>query len=136
MSQPLQPSTEIATRAAYGKKLAELGERYKNIVVLDADLSGSTQTCLFAKKFPERFFNVGVAERDLMGTAAGLAQSGLTVFTSTFAMFAAGRAWEIVRQSIAYPHFNVKICPTHAGITVGEDGASLRTKTNLGISSC
>jgi len=114
----------IATRAAYGKKLVELGEKHPEIVVLDADLSGSTKTNSFAKKFPERFFNVGVAEQDLMGTSAGLAQSGHTVFASTFTMFATGRAWEIVRQSIAYPHFNVKICSSHAGITVGEDGAS------------
>lgn len=124
MSQPIPASPEIATRVAYGKKLAELGDTHPEIVVLDADLSGSTQTNQFAKKFPKRFINVGVAEQDLMGTAAGLAHSGHTVFASTFAMFAAGRAWEIVRQSIAYPHLNVKICPTHAGITVGEDGAS------------
>lgn len=114
----------MATREAYGKKLAELGGEHPDIVVLDADLSGSTKTAIFAKKFPERFFNVGVSEQDLMGTAAGLAQSGFTVFASTFTMFAAGRAWEIVRQSVAYPHFNVKICSSHAGITVGEDGAS------------
>lgn len=113
-----------ATRQAYGEKLAELGESHPEIVVLDADLSGSTKTNLFAKKFPKRFFNVGVSEQDLMGTAAGLALEGHTVFASTFTMFAAGRAWEIVRQSIAYPHLNVKICPSHAGITVGEDGAS------------
>ncbi len=114
----------LSTRVAYGRRLAELGESNPKIVVMDADLSGSTQTGIFAKKYPERFFNVGVAEQDLMGTAAGLAQSGFTVFASTFAMFAAGRAWEIVRQSIVYPHFNVKICPSHSGITVGEDGAS------------
>lgn len=114
----------VATREAYGQKLAELGKAHPDIVVLDADLSGSTKTGVFAKKYPDRFFNVGVAEQDLMATAAGLAQSGLTVFASTFAMFAAGRAWEVVRQSIAYPKLNVKICPTHAGITVGEDGAS------------
>lgn len=114
----------IATREAYGKYLLELGKEHDNIAVLDADLSGSTKTKLFAEAFPNRFFNVGVAEQNLMGTAAGLAHSGLTVFASTFTMFAAGRAWEIVRQSIAYPHFNVKICSTHAGITVGEDGAS------------
>lgn len=118
--QPLN----IATRSAYGKKLAELGKTHPEIVVLDADLSGSTKTNIFAEKFPERFFNVGVAEQDLMGTAAGIAQSGFTVFASTFTMFATGRAWEIVRQSIVYPHMNVKICSSHAGITVGEDGAS------------
>ncbi|OVE82054.1 transketolase [bacterium K02(2017)] len=114
----------IPTRKAYGLKLAELGETNPNIVVLDSDLSCSTQTHIFAKKFPERFINNGVAEQDMMGTAAGLAQSGKTVFTSTFTIFATGRAWEIVRQSICYPNFNVKICSTHAGITVGEDGAS------------
>lgn len=115
---------KIATREAYGKCLAELGKTHPEIVVVDADLSGSTKTALFAKAFPERFFNVGVAEQNLMGVAAGLAHAGNTVFASTFTMFAAGRAWEIIRQSIAYPHFNVKICSTHAGITVGEDGAS------------
>lgn len=114
----------VATRNAYGSRLALLGESHPEIVVLDADLSGSTMTKDFAKKFPERFFNCGVAEQDLMGTAAGLAHSGFTVFASTFAMFATGRAWEIVRQSICYPHLNVKVCASHAGITVGEDGAS------------
>lgn len=115
---------KIATREAYGKRLAELGKTHPEIVVVEADLSGSTKTNVFAKAFPERFFNVGVAEQNLMGVAAGLAHSGHTVFASTFAMFAAGRAWEIVRQSIVYPHLNVKVCPSHAGITVGEDGAS------------
>ena len=115
---------QVATRDAYGKTLAALGDVDNKIVVMDADLSGSTKTGIFAKAFPERFFNVGVAEQDLMGTAAGLAEAGLTVFTSTFTMFATGRAWEIVRQSVAYPQMNVKVCSTHAGITVGEDGAS------------
>lgn len=114
----------IGTRNAYGQKLAALAGVHPEIVVLDADLSGSTQTKLFAKVAPGRFFNCGVAEQDLMGTAAGLAHEDLTVFASTFAMFAAGRAWEIIRQSICYPNLNVKVCPTHAGITVGEDGAS------------
>lgn len=116
--------SEIATREAYGKKLAELGEKHPNIVVLDADLSCSTKTEVFAKKFPHRFFNMGVAEQDLMGTAAGLAACGKIAFVSTFAMFATGRAWEPLRQSIAYTHLNVKICASHAGLTVGEDGAS------------
>ena len=111
-------------RAAYGKTLAQLGEENKNIVVLDADLSCSTQTCIFAKAFPERFFNVGIAEQDLMTTAAGLATTGKIPFVSTFAMFATGRAWEQIRNTIAYPNFNVKIVSTHGGITVGEDGAS------------
>ena len=115
---------KIGTRDAYGQKLAALAPLHKNIVVLDADLSGSTKTKSFQKIAPERFFNCGVAEQDLVGTAAGLAHDGFTVFASTFAMFAAGRAWEVIRQSVAYPKLNVKICPTHAGITVGEDGAS------------
>lgn len=123
-AQTTEPSAKIATREAYGKYLAELGKAHPEIVVVDADLSGSTKTNIFAKAFPERFFNVGVAEQNLMGVAAGLAHSGRTVFASTFTMFATGRAWEIVRQSIAYPHLNVKICSSHAGITVGEDGAS------------
>jgi transketolase len=109
---------------AYGETLAQLGEENPKIVVLDADLSGSTKTAIFGKKFPERFFNMGVSEQDMMGTAAGFALCGKTVFASSFAMFATGRAFEIVRNSIAYPHLNVKICATHAGLTVGEDGAS------------
>lgn len=128
-----EQSLNIATRSAYGKKLAELGKTHPEIVVLDADLSGSTKTNVFAEKFPERFFNVGVAEQDLMGTAAGLAHSGFTVFASTFTMFATGRAWEIVRQSIVYPHMNVKICSSHAGITVGEDGASHQIVEDIGL---
>lgn len=111
-------------RAAYGKTLAEIGAVNKNIVVLDADLSCSTQTCVFAKTFPERFFNVGIAEQDLMTTAAGLSTTGKIPFVSTFAMFATGRAWDQIRNTIAYPNFNVKIVSTHGGITVGEDGAS------------
>ncbi|NLY71834.1 MAG: transketolase family protein [Clostridiales bacterium] len=115
---------KIATRQAYGETLAALGERDENIVVLDADLSGSTMTKVFAGKFPDRFFNVGIAEQNLYGIAAGLAVSGKVVFASTFAMFATGRAFEIIRNSIGYPHANVKICATHAGVTVGEDGGS------------
>ncbi len=115
---------DIATRVSYGNVLIELGAEDKNIVVLDADLSGSTKTADFARKFPERFFNAGIAECNMMGMAAGLAISGKTVFASTFAMFAAGRAYEVIRNSIAYAEANVKICATHAGITVGEDGAS------------
>ncbi len=115
---------KIATRQAYGETLAALGEKDENIVVLDADLSGSTMTKIFASKFPDRFFNVGIAEQNLYGIAAGLAVSGKVVFASTFAMFATGRAFEIIRNSIAYPHANVKICATHAGVTVGEDGGS------------
>lgn len=115
---------KIATRQAYGEILAALGAENENIVVLDADLSGSTMTKLFAKEFPGRFFNMGIAEQNLYGVAAGLAVSGKTAFASTFAMFAAGRAFEIIRNSIGYPHANVKICATHAGLTVGEDGGS------------
>lgn len=111
-------------RAAYGKTLVELGKENSNIVVLDADLSCSTQTCAFAKEFPERFFNVGIAEQDLMTVAAGLSLTGKIPFVSTFAMFASGRAWEQVRNTIAYSKLNVKIVSTHGGITVGEDGAS------------
>ena len=113
-----------ATREAYGEALRELGGRNRDIVVLDADLSKSTKTNLFAKDYPERFFNVGIAEQNLMGTAAGLAAAGKIPFVSTFAMFAAGRAFEQVRNSICYPRLNVKIAATHAGLTVGEDGAS------------
>lgn len=115
---------KMATRQAYGNTLAALGKKNENIVVLDADLSGSTMTKVFAKEFPERFFNVGIAEQNLYGIAAGMAISGKTVFASTFAMFAAGRAFEIIRNSIGYTGANVKICATHAGVTVGEDGGS------------
>lgn len=114
----------IATREAYGAALAELGEKYKDVVVLDADLSKSTKTNDFKKKYPDRFFNMGISEQDLMGTAAGLATCGKIPFASTFAMFATGRAFEQIRNSIAYPKLNVKIAATHAGITLGEDGAS------------
>jgi len=111
-------------RAAYGKTLVELGKENKDIVVLDCDLSKSTQTCMFQKEFPERFFNIGIAEQDAICTAAGLASAGKVAFVSTFAIFASGRAWEQVRNSVAYPRFNVKIVGTHGGLTVGEDGAS------------
>ncbi len=117
-------SDKMATRQAYGEALIELGKKRNDIVVLDADLSKSTMTVGFSKEFSGRFFNMGIAEQNLMGTAAGLATSGKTVFASSFAMFAAGRAFEIVRNAICYPSLNVKICATHAGITVGEDGAS------------
>lgn len=113
-----------ATRAAYGRALESLGHSREDIVVLDADLSGSTKTAAFGKSFPDRFFNMGVAECNMMGFAAGLALSGKTVFASSFAMFAAGKAWEQIRQSICVPNLNVKIVASHAGITVGEDGAS------------
>lgn len=111
-------------RAAYGETLVELGGENPNIVVLDADLACSTQTIKFQKAYPERFFNMGVAEQDAVGTAAGLAYSGKTAFFSTFAVFASGRAWDQVRCSVAHSKFNVKIVATHGGVTVGEDGAS------------
>ncbi len=114
---------KIATREAYGKALVELGEKY-NFVVMDADLAEATKTLYFKKAFPERFFDCGIAEGNMMSVAAGIAATGKTVFASSFAMFAAGRAFEQVRNSIGYPHLNVKIGATHAGITVGEDGAT------------
>lgn len=116
--------TKIATRNAYGEALIELGKENEDVVVLDADLSKSTKTSGFGKEFPNRFINVGIAEQNLMGTAAGLAAAGKIPFASTFAMFATGRAFEIIRNSIGYPKLNVKICATHSGVTVGEDGAS------------
>ncbi len=117
-------NNKIATRQSYGEALAELGEKNKDIVVLDADLSESTKTCIFAKKFPKRFFEMGISEQDMLSTAAGLAASGLTAYASTFAVFATGRAYDQIRNSICYPKLNVKICATHAGVTVGEDGAT------------
>ncbi len=125
MGAAIEPSTEkIATRVAYGKSLVELAKLNQDIVVLDADLSSSTQTKFFAKEFPERFFNMRIAEANMVSTAAGLAKAGKIPFVSSFAMFATGRAWEQVRNSVAHNHANVKICATHAGLTVGEDGAS------------
>lgn len=133
-----------ATRQSYGEALLELGRKNKNVVVLDADLSGATKTKIFAKEFPQRFFDIGIAEADMMGTAAGFVTCGKIPFVSTFAMFAAGRAYDQIRNSICYPHLNVKICATHAGITVGEDGAThqmiedislMRTIPNLTVMS-
>ena len=115
---------KMATREAYGKALVELGEKNDKVVVLDADLAAATKTGMFKKAFPDRFIDTGIAESNMMGIAAGLSTTGYTVFASTFAMFAAGRAFEQVRNSIGYPHLNVKIGATHAGISVGEDGAS------------
>ena len=135
---------KIATRQSYGEKLAELGDTNPNIVVLDADLSTATKTNIFAKKFPDRFINVGIAEQNLMGIAAGLSTFGKIPFASTFAVFAAGRAYDQIRASIAYPNLNVKICSTHAGVTVGEDGAThqmiedislMRTMPNMKVMS-
>jgi len=126
-------SSMIATRDAYGETLAELGAEDPRIVALDADLSGSTKTGVFAKKFPERFFNMGIAEANMVGTAAGLAAVGKIPFVSTFAIFAVGRAWEQVRQSVAYPKANVKIVATHGGVTVGEDGGSHQSVEDVAI---
>ena len=123
----------MATRDAYGEALKELGKTNKDIVVLDADLSGSTKTAVFKKEYPDRFFNVGIAEQNLMGTAAGLATTGKIPFASTFAMFATGRAFEIIRNSICYPKLNVKIAATHAGLTVGEDGATHQSIEDLSL---
>lgn len=124
---------KIATRASYGEALAEIGAENPNIVVLDADLAGATKTGVFKKAFPDRFFDCGIAEGNMIGIAAGLATTGLIPFASTFAMFAAGRAYEQVRNSVGYPHLNVKIGATHAGISVGEDGASHQCLEDLAL---
>lgn len=126
-------SEKIATRDAYGQTLLELGRENSRVVVLDADLSGSTKTKPFSKEFPERFFNAGIAEANMTGMAAGLAAGGMIPFASTFAVFAAGRAFEQIRQSVAYPGLNVKIVATHGGITVGEDGGSHQSVEDLAI---
>ena len=122
-----------ATRQSYGEKLAEIGKSNNEIVVLDADLSGATKTSIFAKENPERFFDMGIAEQDMMSTAAGLATFGKIPFASTFAMFASGRAYDQIRNSIAYPKLNVKICATHCGVTVGEDGATHQMLEDLSM---
>jgi len=128
------PAVQVAaTRDAYGVALAELGKDNPEIIVLDADLSGSTRTKTFAQAFPKRFFNMGVAESNMMGTAAGLAAMGKVVFASSFAMFAAGKAWEPIRQTVCIPNLNVKICATHAGLTVGEDGKSHQMLEDLAL---
>lgn len=125
--------SKIATRDAYGKTLLKLGEINDDVVVLDADLSKSTKTNDFSKAFPNRFFNMGIAEQNLIGAACGLATAGKIPFASTFAMFATGRAFEVIRNSVCYPKLNVKICATHAGITVGEDGASHESIEDIAI---
>ena len=122
--KPLSENKKVATRNAYGDALLLLGKSRDDVVALDADLSGSTKTGKFAKAFPERFFNVGVSEQDLIGTACGLALTGKLPFASTFAVFETGRAWEQIRQTVCYSNLNVKLVATHSGITVGEDGAS------------
>lgn len=133
-----------ATRQSYGEALLDLGSKNNDIVVLDADLSGATKTDLFAKKYPDRFFDMGIAESNMISTAAGLATCGKIPYASTFAVFAAGRAYDQIRNSVCYPKLNVKICATHAGITVGEDGAThqmiedislMRTLPNMTVMS-
>ena len=124
---------KIATREAYGNALAEFGAKYENLVVLDADLAAATKTSTFKKAFPDRFFDCGIAENNMIDVAVGLALSGKIPFASTFAMFAAGRSYEQIRNSIGYPHTNVKIGATHAGITVGEDGATHQCNEDLAL---
>ncbi|MFC2742094.1 MAG: transketolase family protein [Selenomonas artemidis] len=124
---------KIATRDSYGNALVELGQNHKNIVVLDADLAGATKSGTFKKAFPDRHFNCGIAECNMVDVGAGLSTMGLVPFVSTFAMFAAGRAYEQVRNTIGYPHLNVKICATHGGISVGEDGASHQCCEDFGL---
>lgn len=124
---------KIATRESYGNALKELGEKKENLVVLDADLAGATKTSVFMKAFPDRHIDCGIAEANMTGIAAGLATCGYVPFVSTFAMFAAGRAYEQVRNSIGYPHLNVKIAATHAGISVGEDGATHQCNEDLAL---
>ncbi len=129
----MKMAEKIATRDAYGKALAELGAVNKNIVVLDADLAEATKTLYFKKEFPDRFFDCGIAEQNMISVAAGIAAAGKIPFASSFAMFAAGRAFDQVRNSVGYPHLNVKICATHAGITVGEDGATHQCLEDLAL---
>ncbi len=124
---------KIATRESYGNALKMLGEKYKDVVVLDADLAGATKTSIFQKAFPERHVDCGIAEGNMMGIAAGIATTGKVPFASTFAMFAAGRAFEQIRNSIGYPHLNVKIGATHAGISVGEDGATHQCNEDIAL---
>ena len=122
-----------STRQAYGEALAKLGKENENVVVLEADLSKSTMTAYFKKEFPERHINVGIAEADLIGTAAGFATTGKIPFASTFALFAAGRAYDQIRNSVAYPKLNIKICPTHAGVSLGEDGGSHQSVEDIAL---
>src|SRR5208283_4700833 len=123
----------VATRDAYGSALLDLGRKNNNIVVLDADLSGSTKTAKFARAFPDRFFNMGISEQDMIGTAGGLSLTGKIPYASTFAVFETGRAWEQIRQTLCYSGLNVKLVATHAGITVGEDGASHQALEDIAL---
>ena len=123
----------IATRVSYGETLVELGAEHDDFVVLDADLAASTQTGMFQKAYPDRFFDVGIAEQNLMSLAAGIAATGRVAFASSFAMFAAGRAYEQIRNSIGYPHLNVKVAASHAGISVGEDGATHQCNEDIAL---
>ncbi len=125
-------SKKVATRVAYGQALCDLGDKY-DFMVMDADLSGSTQTGMFAKKFPDRFVNCGIAEQNMISVAAGIASTGVPVFASSFAMFAVGRAYEQIRNSVCHPKLNVKVCASHAGITVGEDGATHQYCEDLAV---
>ncbi len=129
----MNENKKIATRQSYGETLLELGKENKDIVVFDADLSGATKTSIFAKEFPNRFFDMGIAEQDMVSTAAGMSTFGKIPYVSTFAVFAAGRAYDQIRNSVCYPNLNVKICATHAGITVGEDGATHQMLEDLGM---
>ncbi len=124
---------KIATRESYGRTLVELGEKDPNVIVFDADLAASTKTAVFMKAFPERHFDCGIAEANMVSVAAGVAATGMIPFVSTFAMFAAGRAYEQVRNEVCYPHLNVKICATHAGISVGEDGATHQCNEDIAL---
>lgn len=125
-----------ATRQSYGEALLELGKSNKNVVVLDADLAGATKSGIFQKEFPNRFFDMGIAEQNMMATAAGMATCGKIPFASTFAVFATGRAYDQIRNSICYPNLNVKICGSHAGVTVGEDGATHQMLEDINIMKC
>jgi len=133
-NDPLKDKYEKkATRDGYGEALVDLGGKYSDMVVLEADLSGSTKTKDFSSRFPDRFYNFGVAEQNMVGNAAGMSRAGLVPFASSFAMFLTGRAWEVVRNTVAYPGNNVKLVATHAGITLGEDGASHQTIEDVAI---
>lgn len=128
-----QEVRKVATRESYGRTLIELGKEHSNVVVMDADLAGATKTGMFKAEFPDRFFDSGIAEENMVAAAAGMSTMGLVPFVSTFAMFAAGRAFEQVRNSVGYPHLNVKICATHAGLSVGPDGATHQCNEDFGL---